>query len=74
MGAVEIPAGDGVVNDVTDLWATVVGDPAALLAGDDAADAAWVSRDKLASLDCSPGLVETLVLWDIWTRALPPKA
>ncbi len=68
VGAVEIPAGDGVVYDVTDFSATLVGDPGAMAAGDDAVDVAWVSREKLESLGCSPGLVETLVSWDIWAK------
>ncbi|MBA2717040.1 MAG: NUDIX domain-containing protein [Propionibacteriales bacterium] len=70
VGAVEIPTGDGVVYDVTDFSATLVSDPAAMAAGDDAAEAAWVSRGELESLGCSPGLVETLASWDIWARAL----
>ncbi len=69
VGAVEIPAGGDVVYDVTDFAATVVGDPAALLAGDDAADVAWVTRAELGSLTCSPGLAETLTRWNIWPRA-----
>lgn len=67
VGATEIAAGDHLVYDVTDFSATVAGDPAAVRAGDDAMDAAWVSREQLDSLDCSPGLVETLALWNIWS-------
>ncbi len=70
VGAVEILVGDGVVYDVTDFSATLVGDPAAMAAGDDAVDVAWVSRGELESLGCSPGLVETLASWDIWAGAL----
>lgn len=66
VGAVEIPAGGDVVYDVTDFAATVVGNPAALLAGDDATDVAWVSREELCSRECSPGLVETLASWAVW--------
>ncbi len=70
VGAVEIPAGDDVVYDVTDFAASVVGDPAALRAGDDATDVTWVSREELGSLGCSPGLSETLASWDVWSGAL----
>lgn len=66
VGVVEIPAGGDVVYDVTDFAATVVGDPAVLLAGDDATDVAWVTRDDLGSLACSPGLAETLASWAVW--------
>ena len=67
IGTVEIAAGAGMVYDVTDYSATVVGDPTALVAGDDAAAVAWVSPEQLASLDCSPGLVETLTRWGVWS-------
>lgn len=66
-GRVDIPHGP-VVYDVTDFMATVVG-PTRLVAGDDAADARWVTRDELAALACSPGLVEALDAWAVWTRA-----
>ena len=67
LGTVEIAAGGGMVYDVTDYSATVVGDPRALVAGDDAAAVAWVSPEQLESLDCSPGLVETLTRWAVWS-------
>jgi 8-oxo-dGTP diphosphatase len=67
LGTVEIAAGGGMVYDVTDYSATVVGDPTALVAGDDAAAVAWVSPEQLASLDCPPGLVETLTRWGVWS-------
>jgi 8-oxo-dGTP diphosphatase len=66
VGSVELPATDGVVFDVTDFKAAVVGDVDALRAGDDATDVAWVTREELEALDCSPGLVQTLCEWLIW--------
>jgi ADP-ribose pyrophosphatase YjhB (NUDIX family) len=65
-GRVDIPHGL-VVYDVTDFMATVVG-PAGLVAGDDATDARWVTRSELVDLPCSPGLVEALDAWAVWTR------
>ena len=67
LGTVEIAAGGDLVYDVTDFSATVVGDPTAVVAGDDAAAVAWVSAEDLGSLDCSPGLVETLTRWAVWS-------
>lgn len=66
-GRVDIPHGL-VVYDVTDFMATVVGHPT-LVAGDDAADARWVTREELAELPCSPGLVEALDQWAVWARS-----
>jgi ADP-ribose pyrophosphatase YjhB (NUDIX family) len=65
VGQVDIPHGD-VVYDVTDFAATVVGDGAPLTAGDDAADARWVTPDELTALETSPGLVATLASWGAW--------
>lgn len=67
VGTVEIPVENGLVYDVTDYWATVIGDPSSLRPGDDAAAAAWVSRQQLDLLDCSPGLLETLDRWNVWS-------
>lgn len=66
IGRVELAAGSGIVYDVTDFRATVVGDPRAAVAADDASDVAWVDRAELAALDCSSGLVQTLESWQIW--------
>jgi ADP-ribose pyrophosphatase YjhB (NUDIX family) len=65
-GAVEIPFGDGLVYDVTDFRAAPVGASAVPVAGDDASAVAWVSRQELAALDCSPGLIDALDRWQIW--------
>lgn len=66
VGAVEIPAGGDLVYDVTDFSATVISDPGVLVAGDDAADVSWSTREQLESLPTSPGLVDTLAEWGIW--------
>jgi 8-oxo-dGTP diphosphatase len=66
VGTVEIPAGDGNVFDVTDFRATLLDDSADPVAGDDAAEAAWVDREQFVDLDCSPGLAATLEGWRVW--------
>lgn len=70
IGRVDIQHGD-LVYDVTDFAATVLGatTPGAqvpLAAGDDAADARWVTRAEMAALDTSPGLMATLEGWGVW--------
>lgn len=67
IGEVELPHGADTYL-VSDFAATVDGDPDELCAGDDASDARWVTYDEIQSLDCSPGLVETLATWGV----LPP--
>lgn len=67
VGVVELPAAPGVVYDVTDFRATVLGNDTAISAGDDAVDVAWVTRRELEALDCSTGLVQTLSAWQIWS-------
>jgi 8-oxo-dGTP diphosphatase len=65
-GQVELPGVDSQVYDVTDFIATMA-DPAAVPApGDDATEVRWVTRDELAALDTSPGLVDTLDSWRAW--------
>ena len=65
LGQVLLPAGDDDY-DVTDFAASVVGDPDAAVAGDDAADLRWVGRADLESLDTSPDLAATLATWGVW--------
>jgi 8-oxo-dGTP diphosphatase len=66
VGTVEIPFGPGLVYDVTDFRAALIDVRAAPVAGSDASAVAWVSRQELAALDCSPGLAATLDQWQIW--------
>jgi 8-oxo-dGTP diphosphatase len=63
VGSVERDGGDGVVYAIRDYACTVRG--GRLVAGDDAADARWVTPAELAALDCSPGLVGTLTAWGV---------
>ena len=67
VGAVELAGTSGQVYAVTDFAARVAdGTAPHPVAGDDAADARWVTRQELAELDTSPGLAETLAAWCIW--------
>jgi 8-oxo-dGTP diphosphatase len=58
VGAVELPGLDGAVVEVRDYLATVTGGE--LAAGDDAADARWVTAADLAGLSLTRGLAEFL--------------
>jgi 8-oxo-dGTP diphosphatase len=53
----------GAIMDIRDYAATVTG--GALSAGDDAADARWVSPSDLPGLPLTRGLVETLTGWGV---------
>jgi 8-oxo-dGTP diphosphatase len=58
----EAPAGGTyVIRD----FLLAVEDVESLHAGDDAADAAWFTRDDLAALGTSPGLVDALGDWGV---------
>lgn len=63
VGSVERPGLRGAVVDIRDYAATVTG--GTLAAGDDAADARWVSPADLASLPLTSGLAETLTAWGV---------
>ncbi len=66
-GRVRVPAG-APVYEVVDLVCTLVDPGAAPVAGDDAADAAFVDAATLAGLRCTPGLVATLGSWGLLPR------
>ena len=53
----------GVVYDIADYECQAVGGD--LVAGDDAADVRWVSREELRSLPTTEGLVEVLAEWGL---------
>ena len=63
VGSVERPGPRGAVLDIRDYSATVTG--GTLTAGDDAADARWVSPADLAGLSLTSGLAETLTAWGV---------
>jgi ADP-ribose pyrophosphatase YjhB (NUDIX family) len=62
-GQVERAAPGGGVYVIDDFVCRVVGGD--LSAGDDAADARWVSRGELAALELAPGLYAALDEWDL---------
>jgi 8-oxo-dGTP diphosphatase len=63
LGNVERPAPGGAVFDIHDYEAIVTG--GALVAGDDAADARWVSHAGIADLPLTAGLAEVLTAWHV---------
>ncbi|MEJ7690720.1 MAG: NUDIX domain-containing protein [Nocardioidaceae bacterium] len=65
-GTVELPGLDDNIYAVTDFFCTPTGAGRELRAGDDAADARWVTRAELAQLDTSPDLIDTLAGWQVW--------
>jgi 8-oxo-dGTP diphosphatase len=62
-GSVARAAPGGAVFDIFDFAATVTG--GSLAAGDDAADARWVSPEELGRLPVTEGLVEALTQWGV---------
>lgn len=67
VGVIELPGTKDRRYVVTDYAARVAkGTTPHPIAGDDAADARWVTREEFAELDTSPGLAETLEAWHIW--------
>jgi 8-oxo-dGTP diphosphatase len=63
VGSVERPGPAGVILDIRDYAATVTGGE--LAAGDDAADARWVSPAGMAGLPLTRGLAEALTAWGV---------
>jgi 8-oxo-dGTP diphosphatase len=63
IGSVARPGLDGAIFDIRDYAVTVSGGE--LTAGDDAADARWVSPADLARLPVTAGLVEALSDWGV---------
>ncbi len=66
LGSVELPGVDGDVYDVTDFAATVLESGAEPVAGDDAAEARWVTRPEFEALPKTPGLDDSLTSWGVW--------
>ena len=63
VGSVERPGREGAVVNIRDYSVTVTGGE--LAAGDDAADARWVTVGDLASLPVTGGLIEALTAWGV---------
>jgi 8-oxo-dGTP diphosphatase len=63
VGSVARDGLDGAVLDIRDYAVTITGGE--LAAGDDAADARWVSPAELAGLPVTGGLVEALTAWGV---------
>jgi 8-oxo-dGTP diphosphatase len=63
LGTVRRPGQGGDVLDIRDYVATVTG--GTLRAGDDAAEARWVTISELAGLPITDGLVEALTSWGV---------
>lgn len=63
IGRVQRPGLGGAVIDIRDYAATVTG--GTLHAGDDAADARWVTTAELALLEVTEGLIEALTEWGL---------
>jgi 8-oxo-dGTP diphosphatase len=66
IGRVQRPGLGGAVIDIRDYAATVTG--GMLRAGDDAADARWVTAAELARLAVTEGLIEALTEWGVLGR------
>jgi ADP-ribose pyrophosphatase YjhB (NUDIX family) len=67
LGRVRID-GDGVVFTVTDWACTLLEAEQLPVAGDDAADVAFVDAAELAALDMAPGVVAALSGWGVLPR------
>lgn len=63
VGTVDRDAPGGRTYEIHDYACAVTG--GTLAAGDDAADARWVTETELRALRCAPGLVETLRDWGL---------
>ena len=63
LGSVRIPAGNGVVYDVTDYRCTLADPEQQPSAGDDADEVLFADAATLADLPCTPLLLETLRGW-----------
>ena len=63
LGAVERPGPGGRIIDIRDYAATVTG--GTLTAGDDAADARWVTTADVTRLPLTSGLADALASWGV---------
>jgi 8-oxo-dGTP diphosphatase len=65
VGSLRIPAGDGVVYDVTDYRCTLADPAQQPSAGDDADEVLFADAPTLTDLRCTPLLLETLRGWGV---------
>ena len=63
IGTVERPGPGGVVYEIHDY--AVIPEGGALVAGDDAADARWLTPAELRDLPSAPGLLDALAGWNL---------
>ena len=68
LGSVRIPAGDGVVYDVTDYRCDLAVPGQQPSAGDDADEVLFADAATLTRLPCTPGLLGTLRGWGVLPR------
>lgn len=69
VGSVERAGPDGVVFDIYDYAATVVG--GVPTPGDDASEVGWMSEDEMRSVPTSHGLIEALTEWGVLSPVRP---
>lgn len=69
VGYVEREAPDGSVYAIRDYLCTPLDgiEPSVVRAGDDADDAGWFTSEQARALVCSPGLLEALEGWRVWS-------
>jgi mutator protein MutT len=63
LGTVERPGLNGAILDIRDYLAIVT--RGSLEAGDDAADARWVTQQEMAQLELTDGLAGSLASWGV---------
>ncbi|MFI0353554.1 NUDIX hydrolase [Actinomadura sp. 9N407] len=63
VGTVEAPGAGGVTYEIHDYAVTAQG--GVLAAGDDAADARWLTPDELRALPTAPGVISALTSWGL---------
>jgi ADP-ribose pyrophosphatase YjhB (NUDIX family) len=65
VGSVERPGPDDSAYTITDYVCTLMSDPRAAIAGDDADAVAWVDDEELAAHDLVDGLYDALLAWGL---------
>jgi 8-oxo-dGTP diphosphatase len=65
LGTLEVETGTGEIYEIHDFAASVAGGH--LMAGDDAADAGWFTREQIVALRTTRNLAETLDRYGMFT-------